>query len=150
MTLRLTLKAAKSNFFDREAVQKAADRATVRNLSKFGAFVWRRSRSSIRKRKRISNPGSPPSSHTGLLKDLIFFAYDQSSRSVVIGPTLLNNSTGEAPAALERGGTSTIISSNRRKKRTRRITVKARPYMRPAFDLVRTKELPDIWKDSVR
>lgn len=60
------LEAAKGNFFDRKAVLAAVDKATLRVLSKFGAFVRRRAKSSIRKRKKASPPGQPPSSHSGL------------------------------------------------------------------------------------
>ena len=78
----------KQLFFDSPKVVRAVDRTTRRVLSKFGAFVRRTARSSIRKRKRTSEPGSPPSSHTGLLKRFIFFGYDAQKRSVVIGGTI--------------------------------------------------------------
>ena len=90
----------KSMFFDTAKVKKAVSSGTRKVLSKFGAFVRRTARSSIRSRKKSSAPGSPPSSHTGLLKRLIFFGYDPSRRSVVIGPAPLR-STVEAPPLLE-------------------------------------------------
>src|SRR5690606_6172596 len=49
-------------FFDRKAVTSRVDKATRKVLSRFGAFVRRTARSSIRKRKKTSQPGSPPSS----------------------------------------------------------------------------------------
>jgi len=55
-------------FFDRQAVISKVDAATRRVLSRFGAFVRQRAKSSIRKRRNPAPPGSPPSSHTGLLK----------------------------------------------------------------------------------
>jgi len=58
----------KQMFFTSKAVLSATDRATRRVVSRFGAYVRRAAKSSIRKRKRISCPGKPPSSHTGLLK----------------------------------------------------------------------------------
>ena len=62
----------KQLFFDRQAVISKVDAATRRVLSKFGAFVRRSAKSSIRKLKKPAPPGHPPSSHTGLLKKFIF------------------------------------------------------------------------------
>lgn len=104
------LKQAKSAFFDRDSVKKKLDMGMRRVLSRAGAFVRRRAKSSIRKRKKASPPGSPPSSHTGVLKDFIFFAYDDANKSVVIGPTKTNqkNAFGRGgktvPGVLETGG----------------------------------------------
>jgi hypothetical protein len=140
----LSIKAAKGNFFDRESVLKATDAATRRVLSRFGAFVWRRSKSSIRKRRKSSLPGKPPSSHVGLLRNLIFFTYDASARSVVIGPVLINRSTG-APEVLEHGGLAKIDDG----KRVRRVPIAARPYMGPALQ-AELPGLPAMWKNSVK
>ena len=51
----------KQMFFDRAKVKNAVDKGVRKVLSKFGAFVRRTARSSIRKRKRVSAPGEPPS-----------------------------------------------------------------------------------------
>ncbi|RLF32862.1 MAG: hypothetical protein DRN08_06135 [Thermoplasmata archaeon] len=139
----------KAFFFDRKAVRSAVDRTARRVLSRFGAFVRRAARSSIRKRKRTSAPGEPPSSHTGLLRRFIFFGYDAGKRSVVIGPARLNQKIGDAPAALEHGGTSTVIEGMRGRRRKRRVRIKARPYMGPAFEQERPK-LTAMWRDSVK
>ena len=136
-------------FFDRKAVTSRVDRATRRVLSKFGAFVRRGAKSSIRRRKRASAPGEPPSSHSGLLRRFIFFGYDRTRRSVVIGPQMLNQKVGDAPHALEHGGTSTVVEGTRRKRRKRRVKISARPFMGPAFERERPK-LPAMWRDSVR
>lgn len=146
----ISIKAAKNNFFDRKVVMDAVDRATLRVLSRFGAFVRTRARSSIRKRKRPSTPGQPPSSHVGTLKALIFFSYDPDRKSVVIGPTLSSNPSG-APETLEYGGEADIESFDRaRKVRTRhRAKVAARPFMGPAFEAEKPG-LPAMWTDSVR
>ena len=145
----MDFKAVKRSFFDRKAVRSAVDRAARRVLSRFGAFVRRTAKSSIRKRKRTSAPGEPPSSHTGLLRKFIFFGYDPRRKSVVIGPARLNQKTGDAPHALEYGGTSTVVEGPRRRRRKRRVRIEARPYMGPAI----RKELPGLpamWRDSVR
>jgi len=135
-------------FFDRGAVTSATDRATRRVLSRIGAYVRTTAKHSIRKRKRISDPGEPPSSHTGLLRRFIFFGYDRGRRSVVIGPMRLNQKVGDAPAALEYGGTSTVVEGLRRRRRKRRIRIAARPYMGPAFEQEKPK-LPAMWRGSI-
>jgi len=143
----ISMKVAKTMFFDRKAVISATDRATRRVFSRFGAFVRRAARSSIRKRKRVSTPGNPPSSQTGLLKKFIYFGYDPSAGSVAIGPTRLNK-IGNAPEALEYGGPSVIRTGPRRKRTTRRVMIKARPFMGPAFEKEKPK-LPEMWRNSV-
>jgi len=130
-----------NQFFDKQAVRDQVDAGTRRVLSKFGAFVRRTARSSIRKRKRISNPGEPPSSHIGLLKKFIYFGYDPDSRSVVIGPVRLSqNGRGEAPSLLEHGG-PTKVGKQRAK-------YKPRPFMGPAFQKEQPK-LRAMWRDSI-
>jgi len=139
-------------FFDRQIVRDRVDAATRRVLSRFGAFVRQGARTSIRRRKRISRPGEPPSSHTGLLRRLIFFGYDSREKSVVIGPAPLNGvgrgeggEGGEAPSLLEHGGTTTL----KRRGRRVRATYRPRPYMGPAFAKEQPK-LPALWRDAVR
>jgi hypothetical protein len=141
----MKLDKTKTLFFDRKKVISAVDRATRRVLSKFGAFVRTRARSSIRRRKGSAPPGQPPHSHTGLLRRLIFFAFEPVRKSVVIGPTLASNKSGEAPRLLEHGGTTTLV---RRRKRVR-INFRGRPYMGPAFEREKP-QLPKLWRDSIR
>ena len=135
--------------FDRKAVMGAVDRATRKVLSKFGAFVRTDARHSIRKRKAISEPGNPPSSHVGLLRKLIYFGYDRGRRSVVIGPQRLNQKVGDAPHALEHGGTSTVIDGLRGRRKKRRVRIAARPFMGPAFEREKPK-LPAMWASSIK
>ena len=111
-------------FFDSATVVRAVDKSTRKVLSRFGAFVRRTAKQSIRKRKKASTPGSPPSSHTGLLKRFIFFGYDRQKDSVVIGPTrLTDNNRGDAPSILEYGGRTTLQAN---KKKTR-VRIRPRP-----------------------
>ncbi len=140
----MKLKQAKSLFFDRAAVQNAVGRAERRVLSKFGAFVRKGARTSIRKRKAISEPGKPPSSHTGLLRQNIYFVYEPNRASVVIGPIELNRGT-EAPRLLEHGGQ---VVRKEGQKRVR-MTYRPRPFMGPAYERELPK-LPALWRDSVR
>ena len=152
---------AKSMFFDRAKVASAVDSATRKVLGRFGAFVRTAARSSIKKapyltrktrgkertdfRHKSSRPGRPPYSQTGLLKKFIFFGYDPARQSVVIGPAALNTKNTDAPKTLEHGGTTTLDVGKRKK----RITIKARPFMGPAFEKEKPK-LPQMWQDSVK
>ena len=139
----------KQMFFDSKAVTSAADRATRRVLSRFGAYVRTTARHSIRKRRATSRPGKPPSSHTGLLRRFIYFGYDRGRKSVVIGPQRLNRKAGDAPAALEHGGVSTIVEGLRHRRKKRRVRIAARPFMGPSFAKEKPK-LPSMWLNSVR
>jgi len=144
ITIGYRIDRAKGLFFETEKVRKSVDKATRKVLSKIGAFVRRTARSSIRKRKKISEIESPPSGHTGALKRSIFFVYNPSKHSVIIGPTELNKGT-DAPRLLEAGGRVA------RRRRGQRIiaTYKARPFMGPAWEKEQPK-LPAMWRDSVR
>ena len=141
----------KKMFFDHKAVMRRVDKATRRVLSKFGAFVRTTARSSIRRRKKASEPGQPPSSHSGDLRRQIYFGYDRVRESVVIGPARLNQKVGNAPEALEYGGASVVAEGSRRqsRRRKRRVMVRARPFMGPAMEREKPK-LPAMWRDSIR
>jgi hypothetical protein len=109
----------KRMFFDRPYVAAQIGKANAAALSRHGAFVQRRARSSLRRRKRVSRPGEPPSVHStsdiATLKN-IWFAYEPAKQSVVIGPLRLNLhsalwdgggrtlTTGAVPGILEHGG----------------------------------------------
>lgn len=139
-----------NRFFDRGKVLRHIGRRSVNALSRFGAFVRQRAKTSIRKRKRTSKPGMPPSSHLGLLRKFILFSYDRQTRSVVIGPARINmKNSAIVPHALEYGGPSIVMVGSRRlgNRRKRRVKVMARPFMRPAFAIEVTK-LPATWRKA--
>ena len=125
-------------------LKKAAQQAERRVLSRFGYQVRRGARQSIRKRKGTSQSGQAPSSHTGLLRRFILYAYEQARRAVVIGAKRLGNKKGQAPSALEYGGRS--VTSGKRQKA---IKIKPRPYMGPSFEKEKPK-LRAMWRDSIR
>ncbi len=166
--MALDIKAYSRFFFDRAEVRDAVDRGTRRALSKFGAFVRRRARTSIRKKKGISEPGKPPNSHLGLLRKGILFAFDPSAKSVVIGPVPMSKPNG-VPELLEKGGT---VPGNGReiwvtntpgrnaqgqfvsKGKTRvvldgNLVYRPRPYMGPAYQAELPKA-PQMFKDAIR
>ncbi|MCC7409353.1 MAG: hypothetical protein IT442_14920 [Phycisphaeraceae bacterium] len=133
----------KALLFDRPAVLSAVDKATRRVLSRFGAFVRTTARHSIRRKKGASAPGSPPHSHEGSLRRLIYFGYDPSKRSVVVGPVPFGK--GEAPALLEHGGTTTL----KRRGKTLAAHYRQRSFMGPALEAEKP-QLPAMWADSVK
>jgi hypothetical protein len=121
------------------------DQSTRRAFSRFGAFVRTTARRSIRpagKRGKVSKPGEPPRSRTGLLKRFIFYSFDFGRRSVVIGPQrLTGRNKGNAPRLLEHGGTA--------KSRRHTAKIDARPFMGPAFDKGKQK-LASFWKHTIK
>lgn len=147
----MNFQSALSGFFDRKKVMSAVDKATGRVLSRFGAFVRQTARSSIRRRKNPSKPGQAPTNWTGLLKKFLFFRFDRSKRSVVVGPAKLNRKSNDVPQLLEKGGAAPRSERNGRNRNGKRRATRyrARPYMGPAFEKEQ-KQLPRLWRDSVK
>ncbi len=145
----------KRMFFDRKAVIDAVGQANAKNLSRAGSFIRRAARSSLRRRKRASQPGQPPSVHTqdrvATLKN-IWFVFERRRASVIVGPLRLNgrsprgSNRSTVPQLHELGGSAVLES--RKKKRRRRARYAPRPYMGPAMK----RELPKfegLWANSV-
>jgi len=141
----LTIRQAQSGFFDRSRVIAATSAAERRVLSRFGAFVRQRARTSMRRSDGTAPPGSPPYAHTGLLRTHLYFAWDGSRRSVVVGPARLNQKAGDAPRVLEYGG----VVIRRDGNGTRVTRVRPRPFMVPAFNQ-ELQRLPPLWRSAIR
>jgi len=158
MPLKMRVNKAKSQFFDRQSVMDDLDEKSQKGLSRFGAFLRRGIRSTLKKarQKKIAeltkeerrrfriqqaiakrdglprpkrpfasaNPGEPPRMRKGLIKKLLFFAWDPATRSVVTGPAEIDRPTG-APRTLEEGGHA--------QSKNGRFRIEARPYMKPEF-----------------
>lgn len=167
----------KSAFFDAEKVIRAIGKARAKVLSKAGAFVRTAARSSIKKSKKTSEPGSPPRGHGQQdLKRKIFFAYDSSRDSVVVGPEKLNivffngsgkPASGTVPQVLEEGGTIGVLEVRNKGKwrradlrskrriaeaeatRIRKVTIAARPFMGPAL-VKESNKWPLLFRDAVK
>lgn len=137
----------KSMFFDRQKVIVAVDAAKRRTLSRAGAFLRQSARTSIRPRRGTSRPGQPPYSHEGSLRRWILFGYDPRTESVVIGPVGFRGSV--APHVLEFSGVAEAPRWWKRKKKTKRIRIRRRPFMGPALERERDK-LPWLWERSLR
>ena len=128
-------------------------------LRKGAADVRRVARQLIRP-GGTSTPGSPPRSHTDLLRKLIVYAYDPDRLTATVGPlaSVRNYRDGDrrpvgatVPNVLEFGGRINVREMLLRKgwvretpsraaryasapRRLRTIDVEARPYMRPALE----------------
>ena len=135
-----------SVLFDGNRVVRGMERANRSALMRAGAFIRRRARSSMRKRKKISAPGKPPSSHTGRLRGLILFGYDRAGESVVIGPKATGD-RDQAGETLEHGK----MVTRRQRRRRRRMRYKARPFMGPALAKeTEAGSIPKLWANSVK
>ncbi len=100
-------------FLDRPEVERMIGRVAVQELKKTGAYMRAIARNSLKypskKRGEASQPGQVPLVHRPYggaespLKRLLFFEYDPSTKSVVIGPAIFPQASG-APNTLEFGG----------------------------------------------
>ena len=153
------------------------DKATREAMGKAGAFIRRTGITSLRRRKKPSAPGSPPSVHTrdsySTLKNIRFY-YDPVRKILIVGIVKTNQifigpngpATGTVPHVLEYGGAVGVIEvrkwgkwrradlrSRRRNAelptRVRSVDIAARPTMGPA--LIKTKpQLPAHWGNSLK
>lgn len=166
-------------FFDKKAVIDLMDAATRKGMSRAGAFLRKRARSSLRRRKRTSAPGHPPSVHStdpfATLKNILFF-YEPAKRTLVVGPVRLNQTDflngirqqGTVPQLHEFGGVAGIVErswggqkwfrhDNRRTLRPGQITrvrtahYPPRPFMAPALEAeLAAGTIPKQWSASVQ
>lgn len=168
----------KNFFFDRRAVQDRIGIAEARNLSKIGAFLRRRARSLLRRRKASAAAGSPPSVHStstyATLKNILF-AYNQSMHAVVTGPIKIDTPANKrqggepVPSVQEHGGTVQIqeeryvgskgrwfqrdmgnFRRSSKEVRSRHIVVRPHPFMGAALAMeVASGSIRDIWRGSI-
>jgi hypothetical protein len=119
-TLLGKLRTARSR--DRQKIQKQIDEA---------------------KKRQTSRPGQPPKGHGAqLLKKFLYFGFDSTSRSVVVGPAKLNGVAAQnAPSILEAGGSTEIAG--------RKVTIEPRPYMGPAL-AKNTPKFPSLWANTIK
>jgi hypothetical protein len=153
----------KSLFFDQSVVAKLIDKKTKKALSKVGAYIRRRAQTSIRYKDKPSRPGQPPHGHrserftrtnrkTGKrrsvspLRELIFFAYNPDTKSVVVGPVVFagaRKSDYLVPSVIEKGGLVSLFSRGKK----RRARYRPRPFMRPAL-LAELPNIPNEFKEQ--
>ena len=164
--MQLTIKESKV-VFNRQrlvAVELGAKKTALRKQAGYVRLVARRS---IRRRKRPSRPGEPPSAHTTPGIKTIFFIMDSRFDTAVVGPVKLQTNKsnisykGTAARILEFGGSYVITEQQMwngdwirprgnlrgdRLTRRRRIKIKKRPYMEPALAVgVKNGKVLDAW-----
>lgn len=164
----MKLSAFKKSFFDRQKVASRVEKVRLKNLSKCGAFVRTRARSSLRRRKRPAAPGQPPSVHSkdsfATLKNILF-GYDAATKGVIVGPVAVNGNKQDVPRLMEKGGMAQrrakyVPQTTKTGKKKARLEVKrirnarsvhyeARPFMWPALQKERTK-FAKVWKNTVK
>jgi len=168
----------KGLFFDVPYVVERIGAKNAELLSRAGAWVQRRARSSMRRGKKgPSAVGTPPHAHSkdavATLKNILF-AYDPHNDSVVVGPVRLNQFNQNAatlgnitvPQIHEFGGSVNIRESSSNKGRTwrrrdmrrnprtweiyrtRRAVYPERKFMEPAL-IAEAPNFPDLWTGSV-
>jgi hypothetical protein len=175
--ITLNVKQFQAGFFDRVKVDNAIDKARVRVLSKFGAFVRQRAITSLRYRKRSSRAGEKPTAwRSGRfggkspLRLFLYSAYDPRTETAVIGPAKLSKvASRNALVLLERGGTARgdgrtvyVKRAAGRDARGRFVTrgtdevtlsgtlnYRPRPFMGPALEAERPKLAP-MWRNSIK
>ena len=154
-----------------KAVTSRTDRELRNRLHNFGRYVRQTAKRSMRKRKKSSEPGKPPSAHEGMIKKKMVYAVDMAAKNVVIGPMLYSRRMAHV---VEYGGDPIVLlrpwwpvsdpverfrierrirargdnPHARRHRVRRRIKYEARPFMRPAFK----KEIEansKLWKDLI-
>jgi hypothetical protein len=146
-------------FFDRNRVKGAVLKVERSVQGAQGALIRGIARRSMRRRKGPSAPGDPPHAHVGYLKDMLYFAWDPTTRTTVVGPAIFKR--GIVPSLMEEGGTAVVTRYKHgnwtyaekkagRREVTSRVAARfpARPFMGPALAIARG-ELADGWRDAV-
>src|SRR5581483_9283753 len=120
----------KQFFFDRAAVLEKVAKGQRQAQSRIGAFVRTRARSLTNKSSkspRTAPAGSPPKKHRGDLRNLIYFAYDPGTGSVVVGPVRFGAGAAEV---LEHGGTEVLVDRRGHRKTAH---YAGNPFMQPSL-----------------
>ena len=149
--------------WERKKLERANHKYAARSVRESLGFIATRAKTKELKRtKRVSAPGKPPSVHTRKALSTIRYEYDYKSLTGVVGPVIQTRTGNKTrnqttvPATLEHGGSytiqehwqqfgfsdqgrwvrttkGTVRSGQKLRKRKRRITIKPRPFMKPAL-----------------
>ena len=123
------------SFFDAKGVQRKAHDGSIRALSHAAGAIRLTARRSIKRSPTYSDPGTPPHTRRGLLREAVLYAVEKDAARAVIGPTY--ERVGTSGSAHEFGG------------RYRGDNYPARPFTGPALEAIRPR-LPGFWAASVR
>jgi len=132
----MKLKAWKGAMFDRPHVRRALEWTRYYYLRHMGGYIRKVARSRMTHAAGPSTAPESPHRHGDLLYEQIFYGYDPASRSLVVGPALIDRLQEypgvTIPELLERGGT--VLKEDRKSGRRRTIHFEERPYMRVALE----------------
>lgn len=152
MSVTLNIKQKRSKF-NRKEMERDIGKENALAMNKMAAFVRRRARSSLRRRKKSAPAGSPPSVHSShsvaTLKN-IQYAYDPQSHSTVVGvmpfesKSLEWNSAGTGAALQESGGRAVFRRRRKSKRPVRASTFAPHPFIGPAGEAEANK-FPSLW-----
>ena len=95
-------------------LKRKVNDATFRSLGQAAGTIRVTAKRSIRKRKKPSNPGSPPSSPTGMLRRVLRYEVNRDKQEAVVGP--VNEIAGRLWNLHEFGG---VVTKRRKLKRHR-------------------------------
>ncbi len=148
------LKLGVNTFFNPKAFASPVDKASQKILSQFGAYTCGVAKRLIKTKPadQHSSGGNAPYGHEGTTryKDFIFFFYDASKKTVVMGAVLLpRKDQQKVPQTLERGGVATITQFEGGHLKAKTVRYEPRPHMQTAFDIVVKKFLPKLIEGSI-
>lgn len=130
MAFSFAIAEFKAGFFDADAVLNEMGRVERKVLGRFGAFTRQRMKSSLKYTPGKATPQNPPHVHKASgftrpkkdkasgatvrqpvspLRELVFFAFDAATHSVVIGPVRFGSNGGIVPPLLEHGGPGVFL-----------------------------------------
>ena len=121
--------------FDR--VTKGVNNSLLETFGDAARLMRAIARNSIKRRSgnRYADPGQPPKTRYGSIRNSILFDIDKKRQEALIGPVY--SRIGPVAAAHEYGGFF------------RRRRYDARPFMRPALDKL-IPRFPKLWRYSIR
>lgn len=169
MEFNFGFESFKKNFFGTAATD-ILSKEEKRALGRMGAYTRTIARNSLKYKDGPAAAGQPPHVHrlitrvrlkkkTGEvkeqqvspLKELLFFAYDRSSKSTVVGPVLFNSSRKSQPVGdtvpglLERGGRMTMVSTKRVKVTGRKVSERQKAaFVRKLKDGTLTRPVREV------
>ena len=144
--------ALKKSLFKTQTMMKCLSNYQFAVLNQFGATVRMVARRSMRKGRwvkmkgfpnkvqRHSLPGKPPKYWVGTLRNMIDYHISDKDRDVVVGARLFRNKrigTSTIPQIHEFGGSGMLRDRKSHRQKLKKFP--ARPYMKPAFDIVQQK-----------
>ncbi len=112
-----------------------AQQGNFKSLGHAGAAIRLTAKRSIRRRKKASPEGQPPSTRKGQLRGAIRYEVEKQKDLVVIGPD--HSKVGTSGSAHEHGG------------KYKRQRYPKRPFMGPALEKTKDR-LPKVWAGSVK